>query len=121
MDQWLFKTARHPIYSFMLQIFIVAQRGFANMAHSGTLKTCGDHGKQCDYGWIFQDHEARQAPLFVHIKQCNGATTLREGDEVTFDKKWNDVKGLYDIDNCTIIRASTTSASARSTLKFEND
>ena len=69
----------------------------------------------------FQDHEAEQAPLFVHIKQCNGATTLREGDEVTFDKKWNDVKGKYDIDNCTIIRASTTSESARSTSKFEND
>ena len=78
------------------------------MAHSGTLKTNKDHG------WILQDHEAEQAPLFVHIKQCNGAATLRAGDEVTFDKKWNDVKGKYDIDNCTITRASTTS-------KFEND
>ena len=52
------------------------------MAHSGTLKTNKDHGTQCDYGWIFQDHEAEQPPLFVHIKQCNGAATLREGDEV---------------------------------------
>ena len=84
------------------------------MAHSGTLKTNKDHGTQCDYGWIFQDHEVEQAPLFVHIKQCNGAATLRAGDEVTFDKKWNDVKGKYDIDNCTITRASTTS-------KFESD
>ena len=41
--------------------------------------------------------------VFIHIKQCNGAESLSEGDKVTYDEEWNDRKGKNAGANCTVI------------------
>ena len=40
--------------------------------------------------------------VFIHIKQCNGAESLNEGDQVSYDNEWNDRKGKMQGKNCTV-------------------
>ena len=44
-------------------------------------------------GFGFITPDAGGEDVFIHIKQCNGAESLSEGDKVTFDNEWNDRKG----------------------------
>ena len=67
------------------------------MAETGTVKKIME-----DKGFGFITPDDGGEDVFVHIKQCNGAESLSEGDQVSFDKNWNNQKGKYNADNCTV-------------------
>ena len=55
------------------------------------------------FGFIAPDDGSED--VFVHINECNGAESLREGDAVTFDSDWNYDKGKSQKRNCTVSRS----------------
>merc|ERR1711935_940236 len=55
-----------------------------------------------DKGFGFITPDDGSEDVFIHIKQCNGAESLSEGDKVSFDSEWNDRKGKYAGANCTV-------------------
>merc|ERR1711865_525196 len=55
-----------------------------------------------DKGFGFISPDDGSEDVFIHIKQCNGAESLSEGDKVTYDNQWNDRKGKMQGDNCTV-------------------
>ena len=67
------------------------------MASSGTVKKFMDDK---GFGFITPDNGGED--VFIHIKQCNGAESLSEGDKVTYDEEWNDRKGKMNGTNCTV-------------------
>ena len=60
------------------------------MSETGTVKKWMD-GK--GFGFITPADGGED--VFVHVKQVSGGEDLSEGDQVTFDKAWNDQKGKY--------------------------
>merc|ERR1711934_440941 len=56
-----------------------------------------------DKGFGFITPDDGGDDVFIHIKQCNGADSLSEGDKVSFDNEWNDRKGKYNAENCTVL------------------
>merc|ERR1712151_552764 len=56
-----------------------------------------------DKGFGFITPDDGGDDVFIHIKQCNGAESLSEGDKVTFDEEWNDRKGKMGGANCTVV------------------
>ncbi len=54
------------------------------------------------YGFITPDDGGNN--VFIHIKQCNGAESLRVGDEVDFEEAWNDRQGRMQGENCIVRR-----------------
>mmetsp|Transcript_47002 Transcript_47002/g.132611 ORF Transcript_47002/g.132611 Transcript_47002/m.132611 type:complete len:96 (+) Transcript_47002:98-385(+) len=68
------------------------------MASTGTVKKYMDDK---GFGFIVPDEGGED--VFIHIKQCNGAESLSEGDRVSFDKAWNDRAGKYQGNNCSVI------------------
>ena len=68
------------------------------MACTGTVKKfMEDKG----FGFITPDNGGED--VFIHIKQCNGAESLSEGDKVTYDEEWNDRKGKNAGANCSVV------------------
>ncbi len=59
-----------------------------------------------DKGFGFITPDEGGDDVFIHIEQCNGATTLSEGDQVSYDSVWNDRKGKMQGDNCTVISSN---------------
>ena len=53
------------------------------------------------YGFIAPDGGTED--VFIHINQCNGAESLRQGDAVTFDSEWNDRKGKMQGKSCRVV------------------
>ena len=68
------------------------------MSLTGTVKKFME-----DKGFGFITPDDGGDDVFIHIKQCNGAESLSEGDKVTFDNEWNDRKGKYGGVNCTVV------------------
>ena len=66
------------------------------MSETGTVKKWMD-GK--GFGFITPADGGED--VFVHVKQVAGGEDLAEGDQVTFDKAWNDQKGKYNAENVT--------------------
>ena len=60
------------------------------MSETGTVKKWMD-GK--GFGFITPADGGED--VFVHVKQVSGGEDLSEGDQVTFDKAWNDQKGRH--------------------------
>lgn len=67
------------------------------MALTGTVKKFME-----DKGFGFITPDDGGDDVFIHIKQCNGAESLSEGDAVTYDNEWNDRKGKMQGSNCTV-------------------
>ena len=67
------------------------------MSLTGTVKKLME-----DKGFGFITPDDGGEDVFIHIKQCNGAESLSEGDKVTYDNQWNDRKGKMQGDNCTV-------------------
>ena len=67
------------------------------MASTGTVKKFMD-----DKGFGFITPDDGGEDVFIHIKQCNGAESLSEGDKVSYDNEWNDRKGKMQGNNCTV-------------------
>merc|ERR1712238_144705 len=67
------------------------------MSATGTVKKFME-----DKGFGFITPDAGGDDVFIHIKQCNGAESLSEGDSVTYDEEWNDKKGKMQGANCTV-------------------
>merc|ERR1712151_205503 len=70
---------------------------FEAMSMTGTVKKFME-----DKGFGFISPDDGSEDVFIHIKQCNGAETLCEGDKVTYDNEWNDRKGKMQGNNCTV-------------------
>ena len=56
-----------------------------------------------DKGFGFIKPDDGSEDVFVHIKDCNGAQSLCEGDKVSFDTEWNNRKGKIQGANCTVL------------------
>merc|ERR1712226_1083787 len=67
------------------------------MSATGTVKKFME-----DKGFGFITPDDGGDDLFIHIKQCNGAESLSEGDKVSYDAEWNDRKGKMAAANCTV-------------------
>merc|ERR1712138_365959 len=55
-----------------------------------------------DKGFGFITPDDGGDDVFIHIKQVDGGE-LSEGDKVSFDNEWNDRKGKYNANNCTVL------------------
>eukprot|EP00404_Azadinium_spinosum_P024174 CAMPEP_0180591012 /NCGR_PEP_ID=MMETSP1037_2-20121125/18975_1 /TAXON_ID=632150 /ORGANISM="Azadinium spinosum, Strain 3D9" /LENGTH=96 /DNA_ID=CAMNT_0022609267 /DNA_START=71 /DNA_END=361 /DNA_ORIENTATION=- len=67
------------------------------MALTGTVKKFME-----DKGFGFITPDDGGDDVFIHIKQCN-CESLSEGDQVSYDSEWNDRKGKYQGNNCSLI------------------
>merc|ERR1712086_1060987 len=71
--------------------------GSSAMSLTGTIKKFME-----DKGFGFITPDEGGDDVFIHIKQCNGAESLSEGDKVSYDSEWNDRKGKMGGTNCTV-------------------
>merc|ERR1711971_552779 len=83
--------------SWQLHLFRKLQGNRQAMSETGTVKKFMD-----DKGFGFITPDNGGDDLFIHIKQCNGAESLSEGDKVSYDEQWNDRKGKMQANNCTV-------------------
>mmetsp|Transcript_2699 Transcript_2699/g.5822 ORF Transcript_2699/g.5822 Transcript_2699/m.5822 type:complete len:110 (+) Transcript_2699:70-399(+) len=67
------------------------------MASTGTVKKFVE---EKGFGFITPDEGGED--VFIHLRQCNGAERLNEGDRVSYDLVWNDRQGKMQGQNCTV-------------------
>merc|ERR1712072_490334 len=75
----------------------ISRVSFLRMSSTGTIKKFFE-----DKGFGFITPDDGSEDVFIHIKQCNGATELNVGDAVSYDNEWNDRKGKNQATNCTV-------------------